>query len=212
MRRIIFRIEDLDFSYSDTSVFQGFSVNSDARIIVLRGPSGCGKTTLLKLLSGHLAPHRVTYMPPTEGSCIIVQEDGLFPWLTGKKNLYLGGTLSSAQIRQHPLYFLIKDFVDRKAFRLSFGQRRKLELFRVLSRRFPLLCLDEPFNYMDPEARAVFSDYISSESMSDVLVVMTTHYDADISGLECDVFSFDGRLPVSGLHIARTFRPGGCLF
>jgi ABC-type multidrug transport system ATPase subunit len=198
MQRLMFRIEKLHFSYNDNPVFENFSATSDAGIVILRGPSGCGKTTLLKLLSGHLEPDKVAYMPSPESSCLVIQEDGLFPWLSGNKNLLLGGNISHEEVSKHPLYFLIKDFADKRACNLSFGQRRKIELVRAFAHEFRLLCLDEPFNYIDPETKVILADYVSSDCMQNTLVVITTHYDADIRELDSDVFTMDGILPVGG--------------
>jgi ABC-type multidrug transport system ATPase subunit len=201
MGRYLFRIENLSFSYNGTPVFKDFYARSNAKIVVLLGPSGCGKTTLLKLLSGHLKPDRITYMPPSEGSCIIIQEDGLFPWLTGIQNLMLGKSISMDTIYRHPLYFLIKDFVKKKVYTLSFGQRRKIELIRTLTHRFQLLCLDEPFNFIDPDSRKIFADYINSKISPKTLLAITSHYENDFKDVDCDIFSLDGKLPVQGIQI-----------
>ena len=200
MDRLIFRIEKLTFSYTDMPVFEDFSAISNAKVVVLRGPSGCGKTTLLKLLTGHLKPTSSPIYASIESSCLVIQEDGLFPWLTGVQNLTIGGNISYETVCQHPMYFLIKDFVEKKTYTLSFGQRRKIELVRAFTRRFRMLCLDEPFNFIDPGTRTVLADYINSNAMPETLIVMTTHYDADVKGIESDIFTFDVALPVHGKH------------
>jgi ABC-type multidrug transport system ATPase subunit len=177
-------------------VFDAFSVSSDARIMVLRGPSGCGKTTLFKLITGYLQPDSPALLPDAAASCLIIQEDGLFSWLTGWDNLLLGGGIKQMDAEHHVLFPLVADFVHRRVCEMSFGQRRKIELARTLMRPYRLYCLDEPFNYIDPSSRAILSDYLSSENMAHALIVMSTHYDADIQRIACDVISFDGQLPV----------------
>ncbi|HMW64440.1 MAG TPA: hypothetical protein PKE11_11320 [Accumulibacter sp.] len=80
---------------------------------------------------------------------------------------------------------------------MSYGQRRKVELFGAFLRRHDLLCLDEPFNFIDQSTRATMIDFINKGALADRLVVMSSHYESDIAGLDCDVIEFDGDLPIS---------------
>lgn len=197
--RIRYRIEGLSFSYPSSPVFDDFSVDSDARIVVLRGPSGCGKTTLLKLMTSYLRPEKPAVLPESASSYLIVQEDALFPWLTGVDNLLLGSGISLPDAQRHLLFPLVADFVHRRVHQMSFGQRRKVELVRALMRPYRLFCLDEPFNYIDPASRSLLSDYLNSAQLDDALIVMSTHYDADTMRIDCEVVTFDGQLPVRGV-------------
>ncbi len=81
------RIKGLCFSYNSFTIFEDFELYSDANLLFINGPNGCGKTTLLKLISGNLQPDSFEEMPDNENSCMILQEDALFPWLTGKDNI-----------------------------------------------------------------------------------------------------------------------------
>lgn len=194
-----FRIGGLSFSYPSSPVFDDFAVDSYARIVVLRGPSGCGKTTLLKLMTGYLRPEKPTVLPENASSCLIVQEDALFPWLTGVDNLLLGSGIALPDAQRHALFPLVADFIHRRVYQMSFGQRRKIELVRVLMRPYRLFCLDEPFNYIDPASRSLLSDFLNGTQLHDALIVMSTHYDADTMRIDCDVVTFDGQLPVRGV-------------
>lgn len=190
-------IKNLVFTYGDTRVFDNFSIASDAPVIVLRGPSGCGKTTLLKLLTGFLLSQGLSELPLACSPALIIQEDGLFPWMTGRGSLSLGGRLVWADACNHRLYPMVEPLLRQRCFRMSYGQRRKVELFGAFLRRHDLLCLDEPFNFIDQSTRATMIDFINKGALADRLVVMSSHYESDIAGLDCDVIEFDGDLPIS---------------
>ena len=60
--RVMLSIRDLSFSYDDSSVLDGISLDvGEGELVGLVGPNGCGKSTLLKLVSGVLKPHRLLW-------------------------------------------------------------------------------------------------------------------------------------------------------
>jgi NitT/TauT family transport system ATP-binding protein len=195
------RIEGLSYSYRGLEVFKDFSLHSKTKITVLRGASGCGKTTLLKLLSGNLQPDRATTMPETKGSCLVLQEDSLFPWLTGIENISKLTKIDEVTFRQHPMYALIAKFVDRKACRMSYGQRRMVELFRAIVFRPRFLYLDEPFNFLDEDNMGLVVPFLQDDWMKDTTLVLSNHHKDDVGILQAaDVFKFDGKFPISSLN------------
>jgi len=97
--------------------------------------------------------------------------------------------------------FSYQGFCKKKVYALSFGQRRKIELIRTLAHQFQLLCLDEPFNFIDPDSRKIFADYINSKISPKTLLAITSHYENDFKDVECDIFSLDGKLPVQGIQL-----------
>lgn len=190
-------IDGLCYSYKELEVFRNFSLKAHSNTVVLRGPSGCGKTTLLKLLSGNLIPDKVGAMPPTENSCLILQEDSLLPWLTGTENVRLFTRLSPAHFKNHPMYKLVADFIERKAHQMSYGQRRLVELFRAVVYKPRYLYLDEPFNFLDERRISLVLPFLQGEFLDGVNLTMSNHHSENISLLQsADVYLFDGALPV----------------
>jgi len=198
------RLRNLSFSYGATPVLRGISADFAERVTVLKGPSGCGKTTLLKLLCGFLTPDAagtVDGLSPAE-TCLVLQEDALFPWLSGLGNILALLPIGREAIESHPIYPLVSPFLHRRAHQLSYGQRRKIELFRATLLAPAVLCLDEPFNFLDPRSREDIVGLFSDSILPRTRIVMTTHLDDDLRVLGPRQFVFEGSQPATALREA----------
>jgi NitT/TauT family transport system ATP-binding protein len=194
-------IEALSYSYRGLQVFKDFSLQANSKTVVLRGASGCGKTTLLKLLSGNLHPDSARAMPSSAGSCLVLQEDSLFPWLTGIENISKLTRLAPSQFQFHPMYELLKTFVGRKACRMSYGQRRMVELFRAIVFRPRYLYLDEPFNFLDEGNMGLIVPFLQDEYLKETTLVLSNHHKDDGGMIKsASIFKFDGEFPVTSLE------------
>lgn len=119
---------------------------------LVTGPNGAGKSTLLALLAGHLAPDRGTVQrPPRIGHLRQeVAHDGTAQLLLDAFAAGLGGLpddhtetlLGLGLFREEDLAVPVRD--------LSVGQRRRLDLARLVTRPADLLLLDEPTNHVSP--------------------------------------------------------------
>lgn len=194
-------IRDMTFSYRNTKVFEGFSFATSDRVVVLRGPSGCGKTTLLKILSGNLIPDHAGEMNAPPNALMLVQEDALAPWLTGMDNITEFTNISPADVENHAAFVHIRPFLFRRASQMSYGQRRLIELTRATLTAPSLLCLDEPFNFLDPKSRYIFTTMLLNETLlPHTRIVITSHYLEDFDAKRIPQFEFDGDLPVRQLR------------
>lgn len=193
-------VTSLSYSYKGMEIFQHCSFSANSKTVILRGPSGCGKTTLLKLLSGNLEANSVIELPPSERSCLILQEDSLFPWLTGIQNITVLTGLKPAQFKSHPMFEIIHAFVNQKACRMSYGQRRLVELFRAIVCRPRYLYLDEPFNFLDEERISLVMPFLRGEFMVETNLTLSNHHREDLSSLgSATVLHFDGQFPIRRL-------------
>jgi ATPase subunit of ABC transporter with duplicated ATPase domains len=124
--------------------------------VVLAGANGSGKTSLLRALTGELAPAagrvsrspsaRVGYLRQTSPAATIVA-DGAQDALT---SLRKATGLPEHDARRYLHHFLFTaDQIFTPAERLSYGERRRLELALILAAKPNLLLLDEPTNHLD---------------------------------------------------------------
>ncbi|MGT2947779.1 ABC transporter ATP-binding protein [Streptococcus devriesei] len=160
------------------------------KIIGLLGPNGSGKTTLIKLANGLLQP--------TSGEIVI---NGLRPCPQTKSMIsYLPDTsYLSDKMRVSDILRLFEDFYsdfdrqkaeqlledlaigqDEKLKNLSKGNKEKVQLILVMSRKAQLYILDEPIGGVDPAARDYILKTIINNYSEDASVLISTHLIADI--------------------------------
>ena len=143
------------------------------QITALIGPSGCGKSTILRLIVGLLTPDTGEIQfdgdPIAPGTIMkirrrlgyVIQDGGLFPHLTARRNLALQSNLfgknrDEIEKRIAELCTLTKfpnNGLGRYPLELSGGQRQRVSLMRALMLSPELLLLDEPFAALDPLVR-----------------------------------------------------------
>lgn len=201
----LIEMRGMNFSYGASPVFRDFSFRSEARISVFRGPSGCGKTTLLKLLYGLMTPNHAQVWKVPAPAFLVLQSDTLVPWFSGTENIRKFSDSVWERIRNGPFYDLVRPFIEKRACEMSYGQRRSIELARAFSAESPLLLLDEPFNFLDPEKRRFFLHHLNnSRKRGSSRVVLTSHYVEDVSINDADSFEFCGEMPYTELTNCRS--------
>ena len=177
------------------------SVNIDlspGEVVGLLGPNGAGKTTTFNLVIGLLRPdvgqvlldgQDVTELSmPERARCgigYLPQESSVFRQLTVRQNLDLALdqtdlTTKDRRDRRNQLIdeFHLSEFIDRRGFQLSGGERRRCEVARALAvgRDGPqYLLLDEPFAGVDPLAVADLQNLIQSLRQRGMGILITDH-------------------------------------
>jgi ATP-binding cassette subfamily F protein uup len=156
--------------FGDRAIIRDFSlrIQRGDRIGVV-GANGTGKTTLLKLLTGELAPDegKVTRAKTLSGVMIDQQRKLLDPDRSVREVLADGGDWIEVRgVKKHVQGYL-KEFlfepglVDAKIASLSGGERSRLLLAREFARRSNLLVLDEPTNDLDLETLDLLQEVIA---------------------------------------------------
>jgi NitT/TauT family transport system ATP-binding protein len=136
--------------------------------VAILGPSGCGKTTLLRSISGLLAPSQGEVLlegqPPVAAQKRraigwLAQDDGLLPWLNVAGNVGLpfavrGASRSGAsRVAEALLRVGLDASAAQYPHELSGGMRQRAALARALVARPQFLLLDEPFAHLDELTR-----------------------------------------------------------
>lgn len=158
------------------------------------GPSGCGKTTLLKVLSGVLAPSsgEVCFdgRPRKEANMTghigyVFQRPMLLPWRSAIDNVMLTMEVTRKQIRPQQreaearrwLEIVgLKGFEERHPHELSGGMQQRVSLARALVFQPRILLMDEPFAALDEITREAMQDeLLRMWARIDTTVVFITH-------------------------------------
>ncbi|MCQ9204935.1 MAG: LPS export ABC transporter ATP-binding protein [Omnitrophica bacterium] len=179
----LLQVNNLTKSYGTKTVVKGVSLSvKRGEIVGLLGPNGAGKTTTFYMVVGIIAPdegsilfdnREITNMPihmrAKFGIGYLSQEPSVFRKLTVEENIMaILETLPLARLeRLKRLDELlcelnIAHLRKNKAYTLSGGETRRLEITRALVTKPSFLLLDEPFSGIDPivvgEAKEIIKD------------------------------------------------------
>jgi lipopolysaccharide export system ATP-binding protein len=190
------RTENLVKSYRTRKVVKKASIEvNQGEIVGLLGPNGAGKTTTFYMVVGLTLPDEgkvllndedVTCLPmhqrAKKGVSYLPQEPSVFRKLTVEDNII--AVLESQKLtrfdRKKKARALLRELnilhiKDSKAYSLSGGERRRVEISRALATSPVFILLDEPFAGIDPIAVADIQSIISQLKKKGIGVLITDH-------------------------------------
>ena len=189
-------VSGLGKSYGGRDVVRGVDLNvRPGEIVGLLGPNGAGKTTSFYMVVGLVRSDRgqimfngedVTRFPmykrALRGIGYLSQEPSIFRKMTVEENVMaILETLDvSREERKQRLRLLLQELdllklSKQKAYTLSGGERRKLEITRALVTDPLMIMLDEPFSGVDPKAVADIQEIIIGLKRRGLGVLITDH-------------------------------------
>jgi lipopolysaccharide export system ATP-binding protein len=190
------RAENLVKSYQGRRVVDGVSVEvAGGEVVGLLGPNGAGKTTTFSIILGLIPQEegRVTldgedltllpmYLRAKKGLCLLPQEPSAFRRLSVEDNLLAvqemrpsGQPTGAGRINRILQDLGLEKLAKAKAFRLSGGERRRLEIARALITNPRFILLDEPFTGIDPLAVQELQRIILSLKARGLGLLITDH-------------------------------------
>ncbi|MBQ9431812.1 MAG: LPS export ABC transporter ATP-binding protein [Kiritimatiellae bacterium] len=189
--------ESLVKEYGQRTVVNGISLHASCgEIVGLLGPNGAGKTTTFYMVVGLVRPNSgtvsfrgedITAMPVFQrarrGLGYLAQEASIFRKLTVEENvmaiLETLEELSKAERRERLDELLgglnLTKVAKQRAYTLSGGERRKLEIARALVRKPAILMLDEPFSGVDPLAVHDIQEIVKDLRDRGLGIIVTDH-------------------------------------
>ncbi|MBC7144998.1 MAG: ATP-binding cassette domain-containing protein [Thioclava marina] len=185
-KRVI-EAKGLSKSFGDKQIVRDF----DLRVlrgdrVAFVGPNGVGKTTLLKMLTGEIAPDEGSVKLGTnleiavfdQARATLDPEQTLWDGLVNDPDMAVKGRSDQVMVRGTPKHVVayLKDFLfDEQQARgpiraLSGGERARLLLARIMARPSNLLILDEPTNDLDVETLDLLQDLLGEYDGTVLLV------------------------------------------
>jgi len=197
-------INNIEKFYGSRKILHDISVSiHSGEIVGLLGPNGAGKTTLFYIICGLLQASKgsikINHKDITNlsffnrahiGIGYLPQEVSIFKDLSVEDNLKLAAQISISEekkikekIEDVLQMFNIEHIRRIPSSKLSGGERRRVEIARMLVGEPSFLLFDEPFAGVDPISVADIRNIIMSLGQKDIGILITDHSVRDI--LEC---------------------------
>jgi ATP-binding cassette subfamily F protein uup len=167
--RIVLRCRNVTYGYADAPIVRDLSTTilRGDRIGIM-GPNGCGKTTLIGLLLGDIVPQHGTVTAGTKLEIAHFEQlhDMLDDTKSVLENVADGRDMITVGSSERHVVGYLRDFLftpeqmQGAVTRLSGGERRRLQLAKILSRPCNLLVLDEPTNDLDLETLELIEEML----------------------------------------------------
>lgn len=183
-------------AFGKKKAVDGLSMDvSSGTVVGLLGPNGAGKTTTFYMTVGLVSPDQgrvllddtdITgmpmYMRARQGISYLAQEPSVFRKLTVEENIRAileFQNLTAEDIKERTALHLeglgIAHLAGRKAYMLSGGERRRVEIARAMVNSPAFLLLDEPFSGIDPIAVGEIQDIVLGLKGKGIGVLITDH-------------------------------------
>ena len=192
---------------------------TQGEIVGLLGPNGAGKTTTFYMLVGLIPPDsgRVfldeedltdvpMYRRARKGVGYLAQEPSVFRKLTVEQNvkailetLSLPKAEEAARLEELLEELALGHLRRNKAYSLSGGERRRLEITRALVQRPKFMLLDEPFAGIDPIAVHDIQDIVASLKERGIGVIISDHnVEQTLEIVDRAYIMYEGQIRISG--------------
>ena len=207
-------------TYGGRTVVNDVNVSlAQGEIVGLLGPNGAGKTTTFYMMVGLISPEEgrivldgedISRLPmfkrARRGIGYLAQEPSVFRKLTVEENLM--AILETMRLDRGERRRRLESLLDElslkhlrrsKAYSLSGGERRRLEITRALCTQPKFMLLDEPFSGVDPIAVHDIQTIVAGLRRKGIGVLITDHnVEQTLDIVDRAYIMFEGRVQVTG--------------
>lgn len=194
-------------------------------LVALFGSSGAGKTSVLRMLSGLMAPDQglievggecwfdsqrgINLAPQRRSIGFVFQDTALFPNMTVRENIAYGVSSGETQWIEELLALTeLHALQARRPARLSGGQKQRVAIARALARKPKLLLLDEPLSALDASARSRLQDVIAhAHERLGMTTLLVSHDVSEVFRLAIRVLHLDGGRIIADAPPEQLFLP-----
>ena len=210
----IIEIQHLKRYFKDVKAVDDISFSvKKGELFAFLGLNGAGKSTTINILCGQLDKDSgkiyacgydldkdIEKIKPTLG--VVFQNSVLDNKLTVLENLKIKAKLydiNNEKFKEN-LEFLsdkleFKDILNRPLYKLSGGQKRRIDLARALIHNPQILILDEPTTGLDPKTRILVWELLSSlRKTKELTIILTTHYMEEANEADTIVIIDSGKI------------------
>ena len=195
-------INNLSFSRNETKIFENLNLSlSNKKIIQIKGRNGSGKTTFLKVILNILEPDsgeiiwngkniKKNIFDFYNQTTFIMDNNTSTRELSVEDNIYFWKGLSSSKLNKDEIFKLLKKldiekYYNTKVMYLSSGERKKLELLRLILEQKKLWVLDEPFNHLDDLSIQILNQtFLDHVNNNEGMILFASHFDPMINNSE----------------------------
>ena len=194
-------INNLSFSRNKTKIFENLNLSLNNRgMMQIKGKNGSGKTTFLKVILNILEPEsgeiiwkgkniKKNIFDFYNQTTFIMDNNTSTRELSVQDNINFWKGLSSSKLNNDEIFKLLKkldieQYYKTRVMLLSSGERKKLELLRLILEQKKLWVLDEPFNHLDDLSIEILNQTFLDHINSDGMILFASHFDPNISNLE----------------------------
>ena len=214
------KIQGLVKSYKRRRVVDDVNLEvKQGEVVGLLGPNGAGKTTTFYMVVGLVKPDRgrvliddfdlsrlPMYKRARKGIGYLAQEPSIFRKLTVEENilailetLNLGEAKKANRLKELLAELNISHLAKNRAYTLSGGERRRVEITRALVTTPSFILLDEPFTGIDPIAIADIQEIIFQLKKKGIGILITDHSVRETLAITDRAYiMYEGEILISG--------------
>lgn len=187
----VIELRDVVALYGSHPALAGVTLHVDhGEIVVVRGANGAGKSSLLRLCAGlvplargeaHVLDHDLAVDRERVGRRVglLGQRNGLFLDLSAEENVRFWGGLSGATTAEMDEALqrmgVVGSLVGRRVGTMSTGQRKRVALACLVTRRAELWLLDEPHSGLDATGREELDEVLRLAARAGATIVLASH-------------------------------------